>query len=512
MIGIKKEKNGFLSGALALSVSTILVKVLGVIYKVPLSYILTEEGMGYFNSAYTVYSFFYILCTAGVPKAITMLISEADGDRANESRIYKTSLTLFFALGFIITGIFILLSPALSVAVGSSKSAAAMLVIAPSILFISLSGVMRGYLTGKCSMLPIAISQLIEAALKLVLGLIFANIGKELKLTMPLISAFTILGITLGSIASCIFLSLYIKLKNNGIKVKQKSKLEKNDIIKRIIKIALPISLSSSIMSLSGLLDLGLIMRRLVSVGYSEAEATALYGNYTTLSVPMMNLIISVLTPISVAALPRLASMHFKREREGFQNTLSDTVRITAFVGALCSTLFLFFSFEVLDVLFAAGMSAEGAGLLSLLSPAVYLLSILTAVNTGHEAMQNIRIPVIALLLGCAVKTVVGVVLIGNPEFGINGAPIGTVCAYAVALVYSLIELSGRGVKLHTFKNILLPYFIAFVSTYIPYTLLYKRGLLSDNIFGIALLVGICGVIYLFLCLICGFFKSRKEC
>ena len=138
----KSGENKIIKGALMLTVSMLIVKLFGLIYKVPLSYILSDEGMGYFNSAYTVYAFFYLLCTAGVPKAVMILVSEskAKGKQSEVGEIVRVATLAFLVIGVIVTLVFMIFAGELSALIGNSKAQFTMLAIAPSIVLISISG------------------------------------------------------------------------------------------------------------------------------------------------------------------------------------------------------------------------------------------------------------------------------------------------------------------------------------------------------------------------------------
>ena len=262
-----------MSGVLILTVSTVIVKIIGLAYKIPLLSILGAEGMGYFNSAYTVYAFFYLLCTAGVPKAVMILVSEAKAaGRADiERKIVRIASILFLSLGAILTAVFIIFSAPLAVVIGNSRSAYTMLAIAPSIIFISLAGVIRGYLSANMLLLDVAVSQVIEGAGKLAIGLLFAMVGKGMNMPLEIISAMTILGVTLGAGLGLLYLFICSKIKIKNEKTGQKeSKQANREIIKRILFISVPITVSAAIMSMTNIIDLGLIMRSLTEVGYAE--------------------------------------------------------------------------------------------------------------------------------------------------------------------------------------------------------------------------------------------------
>ena len=187
----KKTITSLFDGALTLTVAALAVKIIGVIYKIPLSYILGDGGMGYFNTAYTVYGFFYVLCSAGVPKAITCIISEnlVKNERETAKSVYKTALRFFALFGGAICVVYTLLSPFIVKIIGNEKAFLTMLFIGPSILFVATGGVARGYLSAQRCLAPIAVSQVIEAVFKLCLGLAFAYIGSRLHLYIYVVSA-----------------------------------------------------------------------------------------------------------------------------------------------------------------------------------------------------------------------------------------------------------------------------------------------------------------------------------
>ena len=479
-----------LRGTLALSVSAIIVKIFGVIYKIPLSYILGDEGMGYFNAAYSVYALFYVICTAGVPKAVAVLITEArtNNDTGAEGAIFKIAMRLFLALSLSLTVLFIVFSPQLSHAVGGDKALSSMLVIAPSIIFTSLAGVMRGYLTGKLKLFPIAASQLIEAGSKLAIGLLFANVAVRLNLALPLIAAFSILGITIGSLGSALFLLVFCKKSLSREKPRQRY-FDRKELMKKIFKIAVPISLGSSFLSLSGLIDVSLITQRLNTLGYSPEEAVSLYGNFSTLALPMVNLVMSVLTPISVSALPALAEHYIKGDKNSLERGLNNTVTLSTLLCAPCAVAYLLYSFEILDLLFSSQSSVVGAEALSILSVSLYLLCILTVTNTYHEATGRVGVSVKSLIIGCISKGIFGYILIGVPALGVNGAAIATVISYIISLCYSSSKIDRREVRLSKIKACVLPLLLALFAFLIPYVLLYKTGILGYSFISLALIM-----------------------
>ena len=461
-----READNLLSGALSLTISVLIVKIIGLIYKIPLSYVLGDEGMGYFNTAYTVFSFFYLLCSSGIPRAISIIITEykVKEQHNNIVRIYNISFKIFFVIGFALTLILLLFSAFISNKIGNANSRFAMLLIAPTLLTVCISGVARGYLNGIASIVPISISQIIEGVVKFIFGLGFALLGARINLSVPIISALSILGVTLGSAISTCYLCVVANNRISANKTGQSS--EKNINIKsflfKLIKLITPITLSSAVMGLSNVIDLGLIMKRLISVGVGEKEANSLYGNYTTLVVPMLNLAVALITPISVAALPMLSSDYYSKERGKLSHTSSFLIELTAFFALPLSVAFVFFSKEILMLLYKDTSADIAAPLLTMISPAVLFLPLLTVINTILEATEKQKIPLISLGIGAIVKIFLSYYLIGDERIGITGAPISTVVSYGVSFLISaffLVKCNGVGLKI--FKTFYKPLIIS---------------------------------------------------
>ena len=358
------KKNGLFKNlgesALTLSASVLIVKIIGVIYKVPLTYILGTGGMGYFNAAYTVYGFFYTVASAGIPKAVTIYIKREESGEGKEAggEICKISMRAFGIFGFLVTLLYILLAKPISVLIGNSAAFYSILAIGPSVFFVVLSGVARGYLTARAGIVDIAISQLIEALSKLGLGLLFAFAGYRLGISIPMISAFSILGITLGSIFSAVYLLICTKIAKTKEKVGQntrlcKTLLDKKTVLREVFTLSLPITLSASLLSASSLVDLGIIMRILKAGGLDEAAASAEYGSFTTLAIPMLMLVSSIITPICVPLLPKLTECACLGRREDFRKALGTSSMKVSLLCAPATLCFMLYPFDILDVLFS---------------------------------------------------------------------------------------------------------------------------------------------------------------
>ncbi len=436
---INKEKK-IINGALYLFISSIIVKVVGLLYKVPLSYILGDEGMSYFNSAYTVYTFFYIICTAGIPKSISIITSDYinRGEVETAESVVRIAFKVFLLFGTIVTMLFIIFSNPISRSIGNSGAKASMITVAPSIMFVCASGVLRGHYNGTFSFLPIAVSETVTALSRLIFGILFALIAREADFGISIVSAFTLIGGTLGSIISFIYLSTGRKspIKRDRRGQNKCNKISTRSIILKIITVALPITLTGALGSICAILDLSLIMNLLKRSGYTELQANIMYGNFSTLVTPMLNLVASVIAPITTVLLPTVSAYKDKKEELGEKISI-------AFIFSLAVSTPAVFAFialprEILSVIFEDTGAALAAPLLLMIAPALVFMSMLSVLNTALEAFGKTSIPLFSLILGTVFKLVITYFINRSGDFGLIGAPIGTVIFYLVGFLVSL--------------------------------------------------------------------------
>ena len=228
---VLKEKDAsrsLLGGVLILGAGNLAVKLIGLFFKIPLSRQLGDLGMGYFNTGYTVYSWLFLVGCTGFPVAVSMLVSEAiateKDDRNGARRVLFTSLLFLFVIGGAGCLLLLLFADRIALRIGNPGSAAAIASIAPAVLFCSLSGGIRGYFQGKKRMGPTAVSQLIEAVLKLALGIAFARRALVMGYALPYAAAAAIRGVTVGCAASSVFLFFELLFERERVPIKYKGR------------------------------------------------------------------------------------------------------------------------------------------------------------------------------------------------------------------------------------------------------------------------------------------------
>ena len=429
---------GFISGVFILSLSTLIVKIIGLAFKIPMLSLLGMEGMGYFNSAYEIYAMLCIVSTAGLPVALSILVSSARAvnDNAKIVRAYSSAIRIFFILGAAGTVGMLLLAKPLSSWIGNDDALYCVLAISPALLFICLASAIRGYCQGFEDMKPTAISQLIEAISKLGFGVLFATIGIKKGFSVPMTSALAVLGITLGTALSLCYLLL--AKRRHAISLTDKNYIGVGGYYRELLKIALPITLGSAVISLTRIIDMALIMRRLQDIGISQFRANEIYGAYTTLALPVFSLIPSLITPISMALIPELTVFIKTKNSIGQKSTVEKSLRLTALLSMPASLAVTVFSRQILSLLFAGQTEAVdiAAPLLSLLGGSVLFSCMITTTNAILQAYGCVKMPIFSMSVGVAVKAFSSYFLLGVDSVGVYGAPIGSLaCNITVVLL-----------------------------------------------------------------------------
>ena len=448
----KKQETSFFSGVAVLAISTLIVKVIGMFYKIPMMAYLGAEGMGSFNSAYDIYSLFFVIATTGIPVAISILVAESNAQNRfrNAKKIYKISIATLGVIGAIGTVILAIFDEELAVLIRNDAARYCIFAISPTLVLICLSSAMRGYFQGNQNMLPTAISQVIEALGKLFLGLGFAIFAIKQGHTMPIVAAYAVFGLTLGVAISLLFLILYKLLSKPLLDENAELRIDKTpQIIKNIFAIAVPITLSSTILSLTKIIDMTMILGRLNDIGYSQAEANSIYGSYSTMAVSIFNLPATLVTAIALPLVPLLSSTIEAKDSVKATKIVNLSFKITSLVAFPTGLGISVFSKSILSLLFS-NQSTEieyVAPLLSLLGLSVFSSAMITVTNAILQAHKQVNKPIIAMIIGTVVKIATAYLFIGNKNINIYGAPISTFLSTVVIVcvnLYFILKATGR--------------------------------------------------------------------
>lgn len=452
------KKQNFLQGALILMVASLIVKIFGAIFKIPLTNIIGVTSMAYFNTAYGFYVVFYMISTAGIPVAISKMISsaEARGNKSEISKIFRISYILFFALGVLGTVIMALFAKKYSAYVKLDNLHFSILAITPTLFFICLTSAYRGYFQGMKNMLPTAISQIIGAIGKLFIGIVVAIIAVKHGAPDYLVAAYTILGITVGSIGSTIFLSIFKKYtdkKDNNTNVVNSDSASSGALLKSLISIAIPITLSATILSLTNTIDTTLMVRRLTDSGIEISEATKIMGAYTSMAVPLHNLAPNMIYPFAISVIPTITALFVAKKNAEAEGVIASTFRITSLIAIPCALGLSTFSRPIVNLLYDSkeiiSLSSDNSvsainiasEMLSILSISVFFVSMVSITNGFLQAYGKERLTIISTTIGIAFKIIANYILIGNKHINIYGAPISTLLCYFLITIINFYFL-----------------------------------------------------------------------
>lgn len=444
---VKRSAKLFISGVLVLTVANIVNKILGLCFKIPLERIVGNEGMGYFNQAYTIYTWLYMVSTTGLPTAVSMMISESRAKgRFNEAkRVYRVTMMLFLVIGIIGTALMVFGSGLFSQLTESPKAEMCIRFIGPTLFFICISSALRGYFQGYQVMVPTAVSQLLESLCKFLIGVIFAVWAINQGYEIHIVAAYAILGITIGAGLGMFYLLItkwffreqkyneeYLVEGGSDVSVSSAG-----SILKKLITVAVPITISASMLSMTEFIDLAILMRRLGDIGYSEELANALYGNWKTCVVPLFNLPPVLIYPISYSLVPMIKATLTRGDRERAEMYMHTSIRICSIMSIPCALGMAVMSKPILSMIFSAEGAEMGAPLLTILAPSIFFVCMLSISNALLQASGNERKPIISMLAGACVKLLTTYILVGIPEVNIYGTPIGTFLCYLTVSAFN---------------------------------------------------------------------------
>lgn len=462
-------KSTFIKGAMLLSIATILVKILGGFFRIPLANIIGDEGMAYYQAVYPIYNIFYILATLGIPVAISKLISEkvAIHDYDGAKRIFKTSMATFLMLGIVLfLLIFFLSDTIISFTNNLDDASIALKAIAPSLVFAALNTIFRGYFQGLLDMKPTAVSEIVEQGARVLFGLFLALIFIK---DLPVAVAGATFGACAGSIFSLLILIIIYKRKCNDLFVSKDENIEHNfpvetrsRIITSILHISLPVALGSLIMPIMSYIDAVLVTNRLSNLpDFSPQIVRELFGQLSGFASPIASLPYTIIIPLAIGLVPAISSAKKLGDTELFHHNITLSLRATTIIILPASAGLFFLATPIMSVLYplqekAALNSAELLKILSFNLIFISLVSVLTAILQG---LGKQYIPVFALLSAFIVKIILTYILTGIPALNVKGAAIATFFTSIVALSIDFaFMLSYTKTKIHYYKVFLLPF------------------------------------------------------
>ena len=479
------KKQTFLQGTAVLAIATVLVKLMGFLFKVPLNNIIGEDGFGYFNTAYDVYNVLLMISTTGLPVAMSRMISQAQtlGNHAQIKRIYRTSLYVFLTIGMVGSLGMLFFCRQLSVMVTTNENSwAAIAALAPCVLLICLVSAYRGFFQGQSNMTPTSVSQIFEAVTRLVVGLGLAWL--VMKLTgeaavraqgivlasgetaqdygdITLAAGGAILGVTLGSLISVVYLHHKFRQSNQILSLGGGTAKSTRSTMKELLSIAVPITLGSAGLQIINLFDTMIYMRRLTgALQWTEKMADSAKGVYnfcqTVFALPC-----SFIPTITIAVIPAITASLTRKDLAEAKATSESSVRTMALIAMPCAAGLFVMAEPVIRLLCSTYTEDKiqlAATMLAILGLTVIFNSLVLLLNAIMQAHGDVVTPVVNMLIGGIIKIIVNYILGGQPNLNVGGAPIGTFICYISITALDLIAMKRHiSARPAIFKNIIRP-------------------------------------------------------
>lgn len=438
-----QKQNSFFGGAAILAAGILIVKLIGMFYKIPLINIIGEAGAADFNNAYNIYAVLLTVSTAGLPVAVSKLVSEANAlDRRNQvRRTFRLALVLFLALGLVSFLVMFFRADALAGMMNDSKAAAGIRALAPAVVCVGCLAALRGYSQGHSNMAPTSVSQIIEALCKLVVGLGLAFWLVKQGKDPDVAAAGAITGVTVGTVVALAYMVLDFLLSRGREDIRGTDRPDSaGSILVNILKIAVPITLSSSMVGIVTVIDSSLVQGQLQSaLDLTEQASRTLYGNYSG-ALNIYNLPTSLMAAITASVIPAVSAALARRDRRRAARITGSALRITALLSFPMGVGLFVLGTPIIRLLFPKLNVAVAGPLLSTLGIATPFVCMVLVCNSVLQAHGFINLPVIVMVLGGIVKIVNNYNLVG--AIGIAGAPVGNILCFGLALVLDLVVIT----------------------------------------------------------------------
>ncbi len=454
----RNKKTSFVQGATILGIAGLFVKVIGAVYRIPLANIV-GEGMTYYEVAYPYYAWLLVISSAGLPTAISKMVSEriASGDIGGAKHVFRSALKLLTVIGIVTTAILFLASGIIAHQAEADPARLSLMALSPALFFVSIMCAYRGYLQGMQCMTGTAISQVIEQVVKLLIGFTLAYILIKKYPDRPELAAMgALIGVSVSELAALLYIKLYYdaRMRRGNLPVCTPSlgNFTRGEttasVMKKLLIIAIPITIGASIMPVTGIADSAFIMRILkaknIACGLSEQAAgeaaSTAYRVLRSYVTPLINMPAVLTLALSMSLVPAISQAVARRDRRTVHAASSTGLKLALFIGAPCAAGLFVLGGPIMSMLYTAVRESNEIYLQSqqvmyFAAVGVLFLSLVQTLTGVIQGMGKPRIPVYFLAVGGIVKVVSMLLLMNFTNLGILGAALSTVLCYAIAAI-----------------------------------------------------------------------------
>ena len=469
------KKQSLIKGSLILGIAGMLTRFLGIFFRWPLFMLIGDEGVGYYQMVYPLYMFF-IAMASGIPIAMSKMISESNAisDIKTSFQVVKESaiLTIFIGTGTSLI-LFLFSKQIINFLNWDYKAYYSLIGISFAPMIISFVTVLRGFFQGFQNMTPSAISQILEQIGRVVFGVGLAYILLEKGIEFSAGAAS--FGATAGGILAGLFLYFqYRKTKKSFKIIKVKSN---PDILTKILKISIPISLGATVGTIMSLIDSILVPQKLLQAGFNKTQSTILYAQLTGKASVIVNIPLTLSIALCTSLIPIIAESYVLKRREEIKSKVNLSIKMSAVIAVPCM-FGLFFMAEPIMRFILPGRS-EGGNILKYLSLSIPFIIITQTTTSILQSVGSYIIPIINLLIGCILKIILTIVLVPISYINIYGAVIASVSAYVIVAILNVIAMKKKlGLKLNPYENFIKPSYASIfmiIGVLLSYSYLFKN-------------------------------------
>lgn len=467
----KRKKNTFAKNVLMLMFSQVLIKLLGLIYRLAITNVkgFGDVGNGYYSAGYQVYAVLLIISSQGIPGAVSKLVSNkvAKGKYNEAHRVFKVSMVVFGIIGFIASLLLLLSANFVSSKILNVPDVSYVLkVLSPAIFFVCASAVIRGYFAGLGTMKASSISQALEQFFNCVLTItfVYALIGKE----PYIMAAGGNLSTTLAILISFSYLIVFYKKnikewREESDDVVITTKEENKKMVKMIIATAIPLTVGSVISVVTSFIDT-VTVSNCIQIAYSgilkskillEKEAMRLTGILSKVDT-LVNLPLAVNLSFYSALIPEITAAISKKDFKSASKKISFSISSSLLILIPCAIGFIVLADPILKMLYPN--ASDGAHILQIAAVTMVFVGINHTIQGSLFGLGKMYTPALALLIGCVIKIGLNLVLITNPNINIYGAVISSfICQFVVFMIVYITMKRNIKVKFEPMKHIIKP-------------------------------------------------------
>jgi stage V sporulation protein B len=456
---VNLNKQSTSKGFAILSAATFMVKLLSLLYVPFLNNIIGAEGYGIYSSAYNIFVYVYILTNAGIPVAISKMISEliAVGNYKDAVRTFKIARFLLVILGLVMSLLLLVFAGPLTNIIHIENSKLAIMALAPTILISSVLSAYRGYFQGRGNMTPTAVSQVLEQIANTIFSLVFAAYFIRYGLAQG--AAGGTIGTSIGALVAVIYMiNSYKKNKifrvpkgYNKLNIKR---LTTQKIIKRLLSYAVPMTICLGIQQAGLLVDVWLVISRMIDSGMSKSQATILWGVLTKY-MALINVPIAIITALAITILPSISSLMALRDKKAVKGKVNYAFRLCFLVAVPSSVGLAVLAKPIVELLHydsdVTRLLIYGSGVIILMA----VVSIQTSILQGLGKLYLVTVYAVFGLIG---KIIVNYFVVAIPSFNVLGAVMASGVSFAILLILNNITMNKvLRIRINLFKHAIKP-------------------------------------------------------